>query len=155
MNRTLRFVSVGIAAWALVLGCGDRDAATRQEARTSTEGRRIETGTSTGPASARSILEDPLAFMGQEVTLTAEVEDVHSPQLFTIQVADSRLGDQILVVSTADLSLRDDQRVRIVGRVEEFRSGSFDRSVLDRLRDSDRAQLEAGPVIVATSVRPD
>lgn len=133
-QHTTRKAAVGLlaAAGLALTGCGADEADTGTEVEDITEGEVVESsppaadvppaapGTPYGGAYNRQFYDDRLVYEGQDVTLTAEVEEVVSPSALTIGDPDDLTLDPLLVVHDLDVTdLEEGQTIEVVGVVQE------------------------------------
>jgi hypothetical protein len=113
-------------------------------------------------ASAGAIADTPGRFLGHPVSVTAEVEDVWSPWLFTLDEDEWFAGPDVLVLNRRPVATgtRADQlegeRVRVTGIVRPLIVSEFeaDYAWFDAAdyRVFDLERLERRPVVVASSI---
>ncbi|MCW4386149.1 hypothetical protein OH146_10230 [Salinibacterium sp. SYSU T00001] len=97
--------------------------------------------------------EDYETYVGEEVTLTANVDTVISPESFTISGVESTTVEPLLVVHDGEVTLEQGESVEVSGTVEE----AFDLPTVEEdmeldLDDEDYADYDADNYIEATSV---
>jgi hypothetical protein len=133
-QHTTRTAAVGLlaAAGLALAGCGTDEAETGTEVEDITEGEVVESTppaadvppaappTPYGGAYNRQFYDDRAVYEGQDVTLTAEVEEVVSPSALTIGDPDDLTLDPLLVVHDLDVpDLQEGQTIEVVGMVQE------------------------------------
>lgn len=133
-RRTTRNAAVGLLAVAglALTGCGAEEPDAGTDVEDITEGEVVESsppdavgppaapGTPYGGAYNRQFYDDRLVYEGQDVTLTAEVEEVVSPSALTIGDPDDVTLDPLLVVHDLDVpDLEEGQTLEVVGVVQE------------------------------------
>lgn len=107
------------------------------------------------------ILENPDAFIGEAVTVTAEIEDTYSNRVFS--VSEDALGDELLVVARSPLTddqtdqaatfLADNANVEVTGEVALLTVAEIERDFdLDFTADVE-AEFENEPIIIASQIR--
>ncbi|MEX5300388.1 hypothetical protein RCG67_16615 [Kocuria sp. CPCC 205292] len=133
-HHTTRKAAVGLLAVAglALAGCGADEPDTGTEVEDITEGDVAETSppatevppaapaTPYGGAYNRQFYDDRAVYEGQDVTLSAEVEEVVSPSALTIGDPDDLTLDPLLVVHDLDVpDLEEGQTLEVVGMVQE------------------------------------
>jgi lipid-binding SYLF domain-containing protein len=109
-------------------------------------------------ATVDQIVAKPKDFYKKQVMVTAEVEDVYSRSVFSID-EDKLLStgrDVLVVAPTIRRPVADDLDVTIVGEVMRFRKGDVEDRFRDYeldLRDELVRMFKDRPVIIATSIR--
>ena len=140
--------SAVVAAAMLAGACGGYEA--NDGARETAAGGRVPRAA----IEAGDIARNPAAYLGQRVTVRAEVEEVLHPQVFTLDEDETYAGPDVLVVAPdAATAARDDANVTVTGVVRAF-------DVVALERDFDffdpgpewEARYGSRPVIVADSV---
>ncbi|MFI7494917.1 hypothetical protein ACH9D2_09400 [Kocuria sp. M4R2S49] len=123
-------VSLLAAAGLALAGCGADEPETGTEVEDITEGEVAETSpppdtgaapmTPYGGAYNRQFYDDRAVYEGQDVTLSAEVEEVVSPSALTVGDPDDLTLDPLLVVHDLDVpDLQEGQTLEVVGMVQE------------------------------------
>lgn len=142
----LSVIAMFVVAPLLTTGCDrDRD--------------RIGTGEQ-GAVEAGEIAKRPDSFYGRLVTVVAEVEEVYTPNAFSLDDDEALAGPDVLVlVPQPARPVEEDEEVRVQGTVRPlivaelerdyawFRANKYDQQLLVRFKER--------PVIVADSVRDD
>ena len=113
-----------------------------------------------GAVNVGEIAKRPDAFYGRPVTVVAEVEAVHGPNVFTLDEGTTLAGPDVLVmVPKAARPVEQDRQVTVHGTVRPlvvaefqrdyawFNAGDYEPDLLN--------QFEQRPVIIADSVRDD
>lgn len=175
-HTTRTTTAAGVLAVAVlgIAGCGADEADTGTDVEDITEGEVIETPvpgateTVVAPAPApvgspyvgpynRQFFDDQLTYEGQEVTLTAEIEEIVSPQALEISDPNDIELDPLLVIHDLDQpDLEEDQVVEVIGTVQ----ASFDQTVVEQdlgidLDDEMFADYAGEPYVQATEVNTD
>ena len=135
------------AALSIGLGCDTFRAKTAEE----------------GTVRVADIQEDPTKFVGQSVTVVADVEEVHSPRAFSLDEDSPAAGgidNDLMVLYPNSDALRDiddqwlNNKVRVTGKVGKFGIVEIERELGWDLRPELEAEVEkAKAVLIATSVQ--
>lgn len=133
-QSTTRRAAAGLFAVAglTLAGCGADEPETGTEVEDITEGEVLESsppaedgitpapGVGWGGVYNREFYEERATYEGQEVTLSAEVEGVVSPEALTIGDPDDLTLDPLLVLHDLDVpDLEEGQSLEVVGMVQE------------------------------------
>lgn len=100
------------------------------------------------------ITENPTAYMGQNVTVSGEVEEIYTTGAFTLDGGDWGMDDDLLVVgATAPRAITEDDLVQVTGEVRQFTLVDVERDLGADLDDEVFARWENRPVVVAQSTQ--
>ncbi len=121
--------------------------------------------TSVGPfegATIREIVQAPDTYIGQNVTVSGEVNTVIGQRAFTIGDEEFMGGAELLVVSVndlptvdgwaADTSILENDIVQVAGPVRRFEREAFENAVGVDLDDAALEPFNGQPAIIAQSV---
>jgi hypothetical protein len=105
--------------------------------------------------SAGQLADRPAAYMGQRVKVRAEVEDVHTPRVFTLDEDEVGASPDVLVLGPTGSFPKGGQFVEVTGTVRAFVRSEIERDYewFD-LGDEFDVKFTERPVIVAESVLP-
>jgi hypothetical protein len=116
-----------------------------------------------GTARVADIAGEPDRYMGQTVTVVADVEEVHSPRAFSLDEDSPAAGgidNDLLVLSPSAGSLADiddqwlNNKVRVTGKVGKMAIVEIERELGWDLQPELEAEVErAKAVLIATSVQ--
>ena len=94
---------------------------------------------------------DPARFIGEDITATGYVSDLHSP--FAFRIAGDRLeGPGVLVVSTRRIDLEENDLVQVFGRVRWFSVDQFVRDFDIPLDPATFHEFEGAVALAASEV---
>jgi hypothetical protein len=120
-------------------------------------------GAAEGTVRVADIQEDPAKFMGQTVTVVADVEEVHSPRAFSLDEDSPAAGgidNDLMVLSPQAGSLQDiddqwlNNKVRVTGTVGTINVVEIEREIGWDLTPELEAEVgRAKAVIIARSVQ--
>lgn len=106
------------------------------------------------------ILDNPDQYIGQKVTVTAEVQDVLTPRAF--KISDDVVGDELTVITSKPLSeqqtqqaeefLQDNANVRVEGTVRRVTVAEVERDYTITLDPEIEVEFENKVVLVADSI---
>lgn len=158
--RRLVVTPVLVAGLALFTACGEDSAGPEQGADvedvTGQEALDEETTTTTVPEAGidedeRGIFENTESFVGEQVTVSAQVTSTVSPNGFRLSGQDFG-GEPLLVVHGGQASASEDAVVRVTGTVREFNLTEVESELGVDLQDETFAGFGGEHVIVANNV---
>ena len=154
--------SAATAAMGITLGCGDGNAANRSAAETNAPAAATSAAAPAGMNTVADIVGNPDRFVGQMVTVEADVEEVLSPLAFSLDEDSPLAGgvdNDLIVLSpkSAGLADIDDQwlnnKVRVTGRVARMSVVEVEREIGWDLERKIEIEIEKPrPVLIAKSV---
>jgi hypothetical protein len=126
-------------------------------------GRADVSETAEGTVRVADIAGEPDKYLGQTVTVVADVEEVHSPRAFSLDEDSPAAGgidNDLMVLYPNSDALRDiddqwlNNKVRVTGKVGKFAIVEIERELGWDLRPELEAEVEkAKAVLIATSVQ--
>lgn len=124
----------------------------------STNDDRDKTDDSVDKNKVEQIEDDPDRFIGKEVTVTGEVDDVYSDRSFELEGNDWLFDREILILTRSPMNLTSgpfvaDDEVIVTGTVRYFHTAEIEREVGWDLDAAIETEWSSKPVIVANSVR--
>jgi hypothetical protein len=148
----LALVLMLVPALVLFLGACSEDSA-GPEAGADVEDVRDEPGIVEDDAfDEEAFFEDPEPFLGETVTVSAEVADIVSPQAFEIAGEGGREPILVVAAPNAIPSISDDSVVKVTGTVRDFALADIEREVGVDLDDGLFTEYDDDHVIVAKTV---
>lgn len=174
-HTTRTTTAAGVLAVAVlgIAGCGADETDSGTDVEDITEGEVIESSPAPGATESvlapppvagpyvgpynRQFFDDQQTYEGQEVTLTAEIEEVVSPEALEISDPNDVELDPLLVLHSLDQpDLEEGQVVEVIGTVQ----ASFDQATVEGdlgvdLEDELFADYAGEPYVEATQVNTD
>lgn len=106
-----------------------------------------------GEEALEEVAEEPREYIGKKVTVAGEVEEVVGPRAFVIQDDDIFGGEEVLVVSTADIaSPVEDSEVQVTGTVRLVSVTELEREFELGPGTEYEVYVENKPVIVSDAI---
>jgi hypothetical protein len=106
-------------------------------------------------ASVDDISNNPDKWYGKAVRVSEDVARVLAPRIFTLDEENPiKPGKDVMVVSPAGVTVREDEDVEVVGTVREFAWTELEKERFDfDLKREWQVEFKSRPVIYATSVK--
>jgi hypothetical protein len=149
--RNWAFGTACVAALAIGYGCDTSRAGNEDERNAD------------GTVEVADIAEHPDRYLGQSVTVVADVEEVHSPRAFSLDEdspTDGGIDNDLIVLSPAAGSLSDiddqwlNNKVRVTGKVSKMQIVEIERELGWDLAPELEVEVEkATAVLIATNVQ--